>query len=574
MKFFARSVISPLYKRPQPTTFGRTVARCAIIGALGFAASMPCAFAAPTSAVVSQQSAASEGHYTSGNSSATKSGAAKTSTIAGNDKAVDKDRTSDKTEKSSKDSNAADISTSERAAADAAPTTQITPKRKLLAVGISSMDDDNNLPWVAYPDNQWCYKNPDGSWAYNKWVQDLDGWHYIDEHGYAARGWYKMPNGKWFWFSDSNHNAAHMGDTLLNGYHYYIDESKGLLYDAWLKDNSGNWMRTDKWGIISTGWYYTPNHKWFYFDPQTNIAQFGIVKLNGYNYYIDENKGLLYNAWLRGSTGNWQRTDQWGIMASGWLKLPNTKWFYFDPITFDAQFGKVTVDGKDYIIDESLGLYMSCTTTYNGTTYLCNHSGEATERDIFSSNSNSSFSPSSSSSVNYIYDMPNVYVDSLIRVASREIGYYAPDDPEPGSKYGRWMAKQTGEEWLAGPSENVWWCAIFVSWCFNQAGINWSALPSYNCDQILARARSANSARELSSFSETRAGDVVLYDFNHDGGCDHIGIVVYNDGHELTTIEGNTSSGEAGSQHAGNGVYRRTRQYDVVRAILRPNALA
>ena len=113
-----------------------------------------------------------------------------------------------------------------------------------------------------------------------------------------------------------------------------------------------------------------------------------------------------------------------------------------------------------------------------------------------------------------------------------------------------------------------------MSWCFNQAGINWSALPSYNCDQILARARSANSARELSSFSEARAGDVVLYDFNHDGGCDHIGIVVYNDGHELTTIEGNTSSGEAGSQHAGNGVYRRTRQYDVVRAILRPNALA
>lgn len=543
MKFFARSVISSLYKRPQPTTFGRTVARCAIIGALGFAASMPCAFAAPTSAVVSQQTGeqcaanAQEKSKTTDSKVAVKDSASKTSSKDGTNDAADRD------------------------AADAASTLQTAPKRKLLAVGISSMDDDNNLPWVAYPDNQWCYKNPDGSWAYNKWIKDNDGWHYIDEHGYAARGWYKTPNGKWFWFSDSNHNAAHMGDTLHNGYHYYIDESKGLLYDAWLKDKSGNWMRTDKWGIIATGWYYTPNQKWFYFDPQTNFAKFGIVKLNGYNYRIDENKGLLYNAWLRDSAGNWQRTDQWGIMASGWYKLPNTKWFYFDPTTFNAKFGKVTVDGKDYIIDESLGLYMSCSTTYNGTTYLCNHAGEAT-------------ASKASSQVNYSSDVPNVYVDSLIRVASREIGYYAPDDPVPGSKYGRWMARQTGESWLAGPSEDVWWCAIFVSWCFNQAGINWSALPSYNCNQILARARSANSARELSSFSEARAGDVVLYDFNHDGGCDHIGIVMYNDGHELTTIEGNTSSGEAGLQHAGNGVYRRTRQYDVVRAILRPNALA
>ena len=55
MKFFTRSVISPLCKRPRPTTFGLTVARCAIIGALGFAAHMQCAYAAQTSAVVSQQ---------------------------------------------------------------------------------------------------------------------------------------------------------------------------------------------------------------------------------------------------------------------------------------------------------------------------------------------------------------------------------------------------------------------------------------------------------------------------------------------------------------------------------------
>ena len=53
--------------------------------------------------------------------------------------------------------------------------------------------------------------------------------------------------------------------------------------------------------------------------------------------------------------------------------------------------------------------------------------------------------------------------NDVLRIAAGEIGYYAPDDPQPGSKYGRWMADVTGESWLAGPSTEVWWCMIFVS---------------------------------------------------------------------------------------------------------------
>ena len=35
--------------------------------------------------------------------------------------------------------------------------------------------------------------------------------------------------------------------------------------------------------------------------------------------------------------------------------------------------------------------------------------------------------------------------EDILKIAAGEIGYYAPDDPEPGSKYGRWMAELTGE---------------------------------------------------------------------------------------------------------------------------------
>ena len=62
--------------------------------------------------------------------------------------------------------------------------------------------------------------------------------------------------------------------------------------------------------------------------------------------------------------------------------------------------------------------------------------------------------------------------NDVLRIAAGEIGYYAPDDPQPGSKYGRWMADVTGESWLAGPSTEVWWCMIFVSWVFAQAGVD------------------------------------------------------------------------------------------------------
>ena len=36
-------------------------------------------------------------------------------------------------------------------------------------------------------------------------------------------------------------------------------------------------------------------------------------------------------------------------------------------------------------------------------------------------------------------------VEDIMNVAYGELGYYAPNDPEPGSKYGRYFADMTGE---------------------------------------------------------------------------------------------------------------------------------
>lgn len=155
----------------------------------------------------------------------------------------------------------------------------------------------------------------------------------------------------------------------------------------------------------------------------------------------------------------------------------------------------------------------------------------------------------------------------LLRKAAAEIGYYAPNDPAPGSKYGRWEAEKLGIGWLAGPSTVVWWCAIFVSWVLDGIATLPGA-PGYNCDAMRAAARKAGQG--LGNVRDARPGDIVFFDWNHDGSLDHVGIVELNAGTYLQTIEGNTSSGTGGSQSAGNGVWRRTRDWSSVSDVVRP----
>lgn len=65
-----------------------------------------------------------------------------------------------------------------------------------------------------------------------------------------------------------------------------------------------------------------------------------------------------------------------------------------------------------------------------------------------------------------------------------------------------------------------------------------------------------------------RKGDIVLFDFNHNGTSDHIGIVEsVNKNGTITTIEGNTGSG---SNTNGGQVQRRTRYKSNVNYFVRP----
>ena len=156
----------------------------------------------------------------------------------------------------------------------------------------------------------------------------------------------------------------------------------------------------------------------------------------------------------------------------------------------------------------------------------------------------------------------------LARAASR-IGYYAPDDPNPGSEAGRYWAARTGQQWLAGPSDSVWWCMLFVSMCLDECGqIDAIGGFSFNTDYTVNKVRQHPEAYFVSVY-DAQPGDVVIFDWDG-GGTDHVGFVEKNlGGGTLQTIEGNTSSGSYGSQSAGNGVWRRVRNHSIA-YVIRP----
>lgn len=116
------------------------------------------------------------------------------------------------------------------------------------------------------------------------------------------------------------------------------------------------------------------------------------------------------------------------------------------------------------------------------------------------------------------------------------------------------------------------WCAMFVSWVFNQAGLASSVAASTrkgfaSCDAGLKWFAKKN---KLVPIGQAQAGDIAFFQFDDDAQPDHVGIVVKNNGKYLWCIEGNTASDTKGSQSNGDGVYRKKRAYSLVMAVARP----
>jgi len=150
---------------------------------------------------------------------------------------------------------------------------------------------------------------------------------------------------------------------------------------------------------------------------------------------------------------------------------------------------------------------------------------------------------------------------TIVDIATKQVNYQ--ETGNNNTKYGKWFGLN-----------NQPWCAIFVSWCFNQAGL--VSLVSAqtkkgfaSCDLGLKWFSKKN---KLVPVGQAQEGDIVFFQFDNDAQPDHVGIVVKNMKRlkALRTVEGNTSPSNTGSQSNGGGVYPKKRSYATVMAVVRP----
>lgn len=122
-------------------------------------------------------------------------------------------------------------------------------------------------------------------------------------------------------------------------------------------------------------------------------------------------------------------------------------------------------------------------------------------------------------------------VEKLIELVKGELGVAEPTGED---KYIKWYNNCTG----AKLPLSVAWCAVFVSWAAVNAGIAFKPFASCTLMRNYLRGRALYKTRREHA-QNAKAGELVFYDWDASGDCDHVGVIVARDGDTLTVIEGN-----------------------------------
>lgn len=116
----------------------------------------------------------------------------------------------------------------------------------------------------------------------------------------------------------------------------------------------------------------------------------------------------------------------------------------------------------------------------------------------------------------------------------------------------------------------VSWCCIFIWDDFNKnnaSDLFYGGKKTASCTTLYNWAKKNG---QTVTPANVRAGDIVFFDWDNSGDCDHVGVCVSRSGNTVYTVEGNTSSGNSGSQSNGDGVYKRTRPLSQIKKVWRP----
>ena len=291
--------------------------------------------------------------------------------------------------------------------------------------------------------------------------------------------------------------------------------------NGWVKTEIG-WMYNEN-GKPVTGWKLIDG-KWYYFE-STGVMQTGWKQISGKWYYFHTD-GAMRTGWKQ-IDGKWYYFHTDGAMRTGWKQIDD-KWYYLYEDGHMAKSEKIQgKDGKVYDIDE------------NG---------------VCSNNSNSAEDELSRKIDDFINIALNErventgFVENQVKKKKRNKNGEIVEVIEGDNinRYGKWYG-----------DNGVPWCAIYVSWCANEAGIlnnrgiagdAGKPVPKFeSCQTGKSLYEEAQKYHNVDSGYEPKKGDLFIHlNRNKKGeldGTGHTGIVIaYNSADKTVyTVEGNSN---------------------------------
>lgn len=132
----------------------------------------------------------------------------------------------------------------------------------------------------------------------------------------------------------------------------------------------------------------------------------------------------------------------------------------------------------------------------------------------------------------YHVDVAGTGIEKMVNVAKHELEWgFAEDNANNITPYGQWY----------GLNGNAW-CAMFVSFCADQAGVVDAMVPKYSwCPSGMTWYKNRQKYHKRNSGYVPKIGDIIFFYNNELGRVAHTGIVVGGDEDYVVTIEGNTS---------------------------------
>lgn len=150
--------------------------------------------------------------------------------------------------------------------------------------------------------------------------------------------------------------------------------------------------------------------------------------------------------------------------------------------------------------------------------------------------------------------------ENLLKTAKDQNGVKESPSGSNKTEFGKWYGLN-GEKW----------CAIFVSWVYHHAGHPLGRIDTSNGYQSCASGYNFWKRKNRLT-TDPKPGDIVLYDWNGDGLCEHTGIFIdwVKKGESFFAWEGNTS---VGNDSDGGQVMRRERKKSTVKAFVNPGVI-